>query len=152
MSLELSQSSRIYSQTPAVRLILVNSSCFHRYVWVDNTQSHNSIVICLDFSTQGCSNIAAVASDSANITPYILLSEDDEQFQTFLVVDKTIVCEVEVLHDIPFVLMAAFFVFNICYPKGCNNLFSFMEILTLNYPSHSASATVRHFLSSLENI
>lgn len=66
--------------------------------------------------------------------------------------DKTIIFEVEVLTDIPFVLMSAFFVFNICYPKGCNNLFSFMEILTLNYPSLSASATVKYFLSSLENI
>ena len=82
----------------------------------------------------------------------MLLSEDDGQFQTFLVVDKTIVCEMEVPNDIPFILMAAFFVFNICYPKGCSNLFSFMEILTLNYPSDRASATVKHFLSSLTNI
>lgn len=118
-------------------------------VWCMFTQKYKSIP--KYFSMQGCTNIVAVARDSSNITPYILVSED-EQFQTFLVVDKTIICEVEVLNDIPFVLMSAFFVFNICYPKGCNNLFLFMEILTLNYLSLSASATVEHFLSSLENI
>ena len=63
----------------------------------------------------------------------MLLSEDDGQLQTFLVVDKTIVCEMEVTSDIPFILLAAFIVFNICYPKGCSNIFSFMEVLTLNY-------------------
>lgn len=60
------------------------------------------------FSTQGCTNVAAVAKGSANVTPYILLTEDDEHFQAFLVVDKTIVCPVDVLDDIPFVLMSAF--------------------------------------------
>ena len=101
---------------------------------------------------QSCTNIAAVVKNNGNKTPYVLLSEDDGQLQTFLVVDKTIVCEMEVTSDIPFILLAVFFVFNICYPKGCSNIFSFMEVLTLNYPSDRASATVKHFLSSLKNI
>ena len=43
---------------------------------------------------------------SANVTPYVLVSEADGHLQTFFVVDKTIVCVVDVLDDIPFVLMA----------------------------------------------
>ena len=72
--------------------------------------------------------------------------------QAFLVVDKTIISEIPIDCTLPFVLLAAFFVFNICYPKGCANLFSFLEIITFNYPASKSSATVKHFLSSLENV
>ena len=65
--------------------------------------------------------------------------------------DKIIISEVKCHYDLPFALMAAFFVFNIRYPRGCNNLFSFLEIITLKYPSNKASATVKYFLSSLQN-
>ena len=103
-------------------------------------------LICL----QACANITAVVDGNVISTPYILISEDTEV--AFLIVDKTVVCEIPILMDIPFVLMASYFVFNICYPKGCNNLCSFMEILTLNYPADKASATTKHFLTSLRNV
>ena len=83
-----------------------------------------------------------------NGTPYILVSDN----QVFLVVDKIVVCEVPQVNDLPFILLSAYFVFNICYPKDCNNLFSFMEIVTLQYPPNRASTTVKHTLSALENI
>ena len=82
----------------------------------------------------------------------LMLQEHSNEFQVFLVVDKTIICEIQQFVDIPFILMASFFVFNICYRKGCTNLYSFMEIVTLNYPPSGASASVKHFLSSLSNI
>ena len=104
------------------------------------------------FSVQGCTNVQAVAEGNSSITPYILVTgEDDGTLQTFLVVDKTILSEVPLDYGIPFVLLAAFFVFNICYPKGCSNIYSFMEITTLNYPASKSTATVKHFLSSLQN-
>ena len=99
-------------------------------------------------SLQGCENVAAVAKQSAYPTPYILVSGEN-YVQTFLVVDKTIISEIKSCSDIPFGLMAAYFVFNICYPRGCTNLFSFLEVITLNYPSTKVSATVKYFLSGL---
>ena len=68
---------------------------------------------------------------------YILISKYTED--AFLIVDKTVACETPTWMDIPFVLMAAYFAFNICCPKGCNNLCSFMKMLTLNYPADKAS-------------
>ena len=77
---------------------------------------------------QGCENIVDVARNHVALTPYVLLSENHNEFQAFLIVDKTIVCEMQVFNEIPFILMSSFFVFNICYPKGCTNLYSFMEV------------------------
>ena len=102
-------------------------------------------------SVQGCTDITAVAKGNHNVTPYHLVTDVGEAKQTFLIIDKTLVSEVPLNCNLPFVLMAAFFSFNICYPKGCGNLYSFMEIVTLSYPANKASATVKHFLSSLNN-
>ena len=49
--------------------------------------------------------------------PYILIV-GQEAVQAYLVVDKKVVDDVS-FEDIPYILMAAFFVYNICYPKGC---------------------------------
>ena len=63
------------------------------------------------------------------------MSEDSNEFQTLLVVDKTIVCEIPTFGNIPFMLMASFFVFNICYPKGCINLYSLKGNCNIKLPS-----------------
>ena len=97
---------------------------------------------------QGCTNVTSIASHNSNVAPYILVAEDP--LQIFLVVDKMIVCEITTEEDIPLILMSAFFSFNICYPKGSNNFYSFMEIVTLSFPIDKASSTVKHFLTSLD--
>ena len=50
-----------------------------------------------------------------------------EPGQVFLVVDKSIINEVKDFNDIPFLLLSAYFVFNIKYPAGCNNFFFFFR-------------------------
>ena len=57
--------------------------------------------------------------DSGRLEPYIAVI-GKESLEAYLVVDGTVVDEVPIDNS-PFVLMAAFFVYNICYPKGCNN-------------------------------
>lgn len=96
---------------------------------------------------QGSSDVTAVVSDNDHLEPYILVVESNE---VYLVVDKRVVHQVEVM-DIPFNLMAAYFVYNICYPKGCSNFYTFLEIMMLNYPSRKASPTVKYFLSKMED-
>ena len=49
----------------------------------------------------------------------------------------------------PLTLLAAFFIFNVCYPKGSTNFYAFMEIMTLWFPMEKATATVKHFITSL---
>lgn len=71
-----------------------------------------------------------------------------EARQAFLVTDCQVVSEVNIM-DIPLILMAAFFIFNICYPPGCGNFYAFLEVYTLGFDLSKASTTVRHFVSSL---
>ena len=65
-------------------------------------------------------------------SPYIILSGRKEQLQSFLVVDKSLVCECP-LNNVPVILLSAFFSFNICYTPGCHNFFSFLEYVFLDY-------------------
>lgn len=82
-------------------------------------------------------------------SPYILVLEDGEQ--AFLVVDKCLVCECTPIENIPILLLSAFFCFNIHYPQGCNNFYSFMEYTFLN-KNTKLPASVKHFIATLNNI
>ena len=56
-----------------------------------------------------------------------------EPGQAFLVVDKIIINEGKLFNDISFIILPVYFVFNIKYPAGCNNIFSCLEIVLLNF-------------------
>ncbi len=99
---------------------------------------------------QDCTNLASVVKDAGMLTPYVLVTGTlKEPGQAFLVVDKNIINEITNFDYIPFVLLSAYFVFNIKYPIGCSNFFSFLEILLLNFPMNKASITVKHFFTSI---
>ena len=100
--------------------------------------------------TQGCTNVTNIAAECTNMAPYIMIIGTWQQArQAFLVVDKQVVMDVDI-KDIPIVLMSAFFVYNIHYPSGCSNFYSFMEVFTLGFALHNANPTVKHLVSSLE--
>ena len=86
---------------------------------------HNSLFIVDCYVLQVSTNITAVARENHYATPYILLCED---LQTFLVVDKMIVCDVLTPRGIPFILKAAYFVFNICYQRGVITYFHLWKL------------------------
>ncbi len=88
-----------------------------------------------------------MVSENSKLEPYIVVIGKDTP-QAYLVVDNHIVNEVPIA-DVPFALMAAYFVFNICYPKGCNNLYSFLEVVVLNYSAEKASPSVKYFLAKI---
>ena len=94
---------------------------------------------------QDCSDVKAVVGEIRRLELYVI---DVDTLQAYLVVDKNVVDEVSII-DIPFILMSAFFVYNICYPKGCNNFYSFLEIVVLNHSAENASPTVKHLLSKI---
>ena len=98
---------------------------------------------------QGASNIA---QKKKHPEPYILLTGDiNDPDQAFLVIDCQIIGEVE-LKNIPITLLAAYFVFNICYVKGCHNMYSYLEVLFLNASPDKVSPTVKHFMTALANV
>ena len=68
--------------------------------------------------------------NSTNKHPFIVVvGAMESPMQAFLVVDKHIVKEVEV--SCLATLIAAYYVFNICYQRGLSNLFTFFEVLLL---------------------
>jgi len=54
--------------------------------------------------------------------------------QTFLITDCFVVCEIEI-KVVPLALLSALFVYNIKYPKGCWNAYTFLEyaLFSLNH-------------------
>lgn len=89
--------------------------------------------------------------DNVNLSPHVVVmtSEENEDDNTaYLVVDSIVVDNIRT-EDIPFCVLSAYYVFNICYPKGCNNFFSFLEIVILNYSSEKAPPSVKHILAAL---
>ena len=90
-----------------------------------------------------------IVTEVHNLTPYVLVVGDSgSPQQCFFVVDKKVISEVPNIDDLPFCLMSAFFVFNISYPIGCTNFYTFMEVIVLNYPLKKASLTVKHLFAS----
>ena len=83
------------------------------------------------------------------LEPYILvIGEDLQNIEAYLIVDKQVIDQIPFI-DIPFVLMASYFTYNICYPKGCNNFYSFLKVITLQFSSEKASPSVKHLLTRI---
>jgi len=99
------------------------------------------------FSMQSSTLSEAVKKGQA--APYIFLERCGEEWQGFLIVDKTIVCELP-LNLAPIVLLSSFYVFDIQYPVGCHNAYSFLEYLVFG-SSVKVSPSVKHFVASLHS-
>ena len=83
------------------------------------------------------------------MNPYILIVGSPEDHQkAFLVVDAKVVMEIDI-PSIPLVLMAAFFIFDICYTPACFNFYSFMEVIVMDYSINKAPTSVKHLYTSL---
>ena len=96
---------------------------------------------------QGCADVKAAVTDVKRSEPYIAIFGRDT-IQAFLVVDKHIVDEVHI-EDTPFALMAAFFVYDIWYPKGCNNFHTLLEVVALKCSPEKASPSGKYLLAKL---
>ena len=54
------------------------------------------------------------------------------------------------MKKLPLYILAAYFVFNVEYIKGCSNLFSYLEILLLGAKPEKAAASVKHFMGTVQ--
>ena len=75
-------------------------------------------------------DIEEIVKENQQPQPYLLATGDSGQ--CYLVADCVIVHEVKECP--PLSLLAAYFIYNICYPKGCKNMYSFMEVFSLSHP------------------
>ena len=73
------------------------------------------------FYLQDSTDLQAAIDEKGQNEPYAIVCGDLLQpEQLMLVIDGHIVCDIDE-HDIPFALMSAYFVFNICYVQGCHS-------------------------------
>lgn len=84
--------------------------------------------------------------DTGRLEPYIVIV-GKETIEAYLIVDKQVIDKVPIT-NLPFSLMAAYFVYNICYPHGCTNFYSFLEVSMLKYSSQNVSP-VSYLLTKL---
>lgn len=97
---------------------------------------------------QDSTDLPTAISNKGQNQPYILLCGDLlHPDQLMLVIDNQVICDIEE-NDIPFALMSAYYVFNICYVQGCNNVFKFFESSLLNIKT-KVSPSVNHFMATL---
>ena len=78
----------------------------------------------------------------------IIVGDYKNPLQAFLVCEKQILCEIST-EDLPVSLLVPYYIFNMCYPKGCNNFYTFIEAGILNIQVKNVPLTVRGFITRL---
>ena len=86
------------------------------------------------------------AAWSVTVHPILWLSSSDP-VQAFLVCEK-ILCEIST-KDIPVSLLMPYYTFNMCYPKGCSNFYTFIEAGVFNMSIKNIPHTVEGLLTRL---
>lgn len=82
-----------------------------------------------------------MVKENARLEPYIVVIGEDT-LHAYLVIDNRVIDEVSFV-DLPIALMAAYFVFDICY------FYMFLEIVVLKYSSEKASPSVKYLLAKI---
>ena len=70
--------------------------------------------------------------------------------QVFLVIDSEIVYELD-KEDCVLGLLSSFFIFNICYTKGCSNMYTVLEFLLFDSSPMNVSPSVSLFLANIKS-
>ena len=97
-------------------------------------------------------NLKSVVKEKGQLEPYLLVNGTIEEYgQIFLVVDLEILGEVPI-NIVPLILLSVFFVYNIRYPPGCSNMYSFFEFMFLNSKHDKYPSSVSHFYSTLHHM
>lgn len=67
----------------------------------------------------------------------------------YITTEGQILCKVPVL-EVPFVLLSVYYIFNMQYPSGCTNFYSFLEHMFLDVAPPRRSR-LNHFITSVTN-
>ena len=69
-----------------------------------------------------------------------MVGSPDQYTQAFLIIDGRLIGEI---NDVELVLLASYYVFNICYPKGLGAFYSILEVIVLNTPLCKTSPSIQ---------
>ena len=94
-------------------------------------------------------DIEKIVKENQQPQPYLLATGDFERpGQYYLVADCVIIHEVKECPSLS--LLAAYFIYNICYPKGYKNMYSFMEVFFLKSPTEKVPLSVKNLYSNMK--
>lgn len=94
---------------------------------------------------------ALCAAESSTIgPPSVLIKEQiSGSFNSYLIAENTLLCEVLVV-EVPLLLLAAYYTFNVVYPHGLTSLFTFLGIYLCDLrPAKKIPAIVDKMLIAL---
>lgn len=79
-------------------------------------------------------------------TPFLFVCGEADQ--VFLCIDGKLVTEVTLENSV-LVLLCSFYIFNICYPKGCVSTFNFLEFLYFDTCIDKCANSVKQFFTHI---
>ena len=92
---------------------------------------------------QETASIKKAAEEVPTSQPCVIVTVREQDVKdAFLVIEKNVICRIPYT-DLPLALLAAFYTFNMHYPEGCNNIYSFFEAALLG-KKHSPCSRFSH--------
>lgn len=70
----------------------------------------------------------------------------------FLVVEKTFLAKIPSIMDVPLILLAAFYIFDMQYTIGLTNLYTFLEYYLLGKKIPKGKTRIAHLVSKLHHL
>lgn len=107
-------------------------------------------IITIRLCVQVTEDLQEEIENKPQVEPYLLCCGDLSEPDQLYLVDKAILCEVEI-RDAVYALLSAFFVFNIRYPPGCSNVYAFFEAALLGLKG-KPPPSVAHFMAALDAV
>lgn len=71
--------------------------------------------------------------------------------ETFIVAETQLVCKVKP-HEAPLALLAAFYCYNMSYPKGLETFYMFLDYIILDKRPKKMSSTLTHFITVVSSM
>ena len=130
------------TRTAAKSSRLIIFTLVWKYIWL---YLHAAVYFFQEFS-----DVSTEAKNTEYPQPVIIIrGQAKTPKDGYQVVKNRIMSRID-LTDVPIILFASYYVFNLQYCTGCTNVFSFLEVLFLNAPPVKR-LKLRNFLNSLEN-
>ena len=111
------------------------SSCLHHehdnnYNCINNCHSYTLFITCLtSYVLQDTTTPKDAGAEMCTAQPCVVVRGSLEDMKdAFLVVENKVLCKIP-LGEVALALISAFYVFNMHYPHGCYNFYTFIECM-----------------------
>jgi len=97
-------------------------------------------------------NITSAAIQLKLLTPVVIVKGTlSDPKEAYLTIEREILCKVPI-KEIPMILLASFYVFDMKFTQGLTNVFMFLEHYFLGFKVPKEKTKVKNFISQLAHI